>query len=113
MNTKKEINKNLTVELSKGEDLKISLIGELDMNNSILFKEYVILFNNKNEYEIFYLNLEKLTYIDSSGIGILASLNEELLALNKKMILLSPSTITFNAIKFTKLEQYFQIEKQK
>lgn len=62
---------SLTIELEKKEDvLCVRLDGELDHHTATQLRQEVDAALEKNELTHILLNLERLTFMDSSGLGV-------------------------------------------
>ena len=57
----------------ESDQIILKLSGELDMTNSNTIKDKILEMNLKD----LILDFEKVTYIDSSGIGVLISLQKD------------------------------------
>lgn len=90
------------------ESYIIDVIGEMDLYNSYKLKELVTKMLEK-KVERFVINLEKVDYIDSSGIGALISICSSLKKLNKKLSIANVHGSVKKVIELTKLTGYFPL----
>lgn len=91
-----------------GEIYIIDVDGEMDLYNSYKLKELVTKMLEK-QVKSFIINLEKVEYIDSSGIGALIFICSTLKKQNLKLFLTSVHGSVKKVIELTKLMGYFPI----
>jgi anti-sigma B factor antagonist len=86
----------------------IDVNGEMDLYNSYKLKELVMKMLEK-KIERFIINLEKVEYIDSSGIGALIYVSSTLKKMNIKFMIANIHGSVKKVIELTKLMGYFPI----
>ena len=105
---------NLDINISYNELDKlweVILIGDLDINSSIELKDKLNLILDKNESSIvFYAN--KLSYIDSTGLGILISVVKRLNNFSNTMTIKEPLDNILKIFKITGLYKVINISKE-
>ena len=91
-----------------GETFIIDVDGEMDLYNSYKLKELVMKMLEK-KVEKFIVNLEKVEYIDSSGIGALIYVCSTIKKLNLGFMITNVHGSVKKVIELTKLMGYFPI----
>jgi len=91
------------------ENHVIDVAGEIDMYNASRLKEVVNALKEKH-IGIFILNLKKVTYIDSSGIGALLSINATLAQAGLAFRIVNVARSVMRVIELTKLVGFLPIE---
>ncbi|MCK4543034.1 MAG: STAS domain-containing protein [Spirochaetales bacterium] len=86
----------------------IDVNGEMDLYNSYKLKELVMKMLEKKIMR-FIINLEKVEYIDSSGIGALIYVSSTLKKMNIKFMIANIHGSVKKVIELTKLIGYFPI----
>ena len=86
----------------------IDVDGEMDLYNSYKLKELVMKMLEK-KIERFIVNLEKVDYIDSSGIGALIYVCSTIKKMNLKFVIANIHGSVKKVIELTKLMGYFPI----
>ncbi len=87
----------------------IDVVGEIDMYNAHRLKEVVQGMAQKNIC-IFILNLKKVTYIDSSGIGALLAINALLAQEGMSFRIVNVTRSVMRVIELTKLGGFLPIQ---
>jgi anti-anti-sigma factor len=70
-------------------------------------EDIILLFDKIYEFDIMILDFERVTTVDTIGLGVLVNIQSLLRKLNKIMILKSCSFIVREHIKLNKLEKFF------
>ena len=91
-----------------GEIYIIDVDGEMDLYNSYKLKELVMKMFEKS-VKSFIINLEKVDYIDSSGIGALIFICSTIKKMNLKLAISNIHGSVKKVIELTKLMGYFPI----
>ncbi len=91
-----------------GETYIIDVDGEMDLYNSYKLKELVMKMIEKN-VRSFIINLEKVDYIDSSGIGALIYICSTIKKMNLRLSISNVHGSVKKVIELTKLMGYFPI----
>jgi anti-sigma B factor antagonist len=91
------------------ENHVIDVAGEVDMYNASRLKEVVNTLMERR-IGIFILNLKKVTYIDSSGIGALLSINATLVQAGLAFRIVNIARSVMRVIELTKLVGFLPIE---
>ncbi len=86
----------------------VDVVGEMDLYNSYKLKELIMKMLEK-KVESFVINLEKVEYIDSSGIGALIYICSTLKKMNLKLFIVHIHGSVKKVIELTKLMGYFPI----
>ncbi len=82
--------------------------GELDVHHVKNLKAEIMdsIESNGWTYEI---NMEKVAYLDSSGLGMLVYIKKEIGRHNGKLRILNLNEQVLNVFKLTKLDEFFEI----
>ncbi len=91
-----------------GDIYIIDASGEMDLYNSYKLKELVMKMLEKN-VQSFIINLEKVDYIDSSGIGALIYICSTIKKKDFKLAIANIHGAVKKVIELTKLTAYFPI----
>ena len=86
----------------------IDIVGEIDLYNAPDIKELIKKHIEQQEYNIM-INLEKVTYIDSSGIGALISSLSNLKKYQGTLKILKVYGSVRKVFELTKLTSFFEI----
>ena len=99
----------MEIKLKKYQEIFIMFLdGELDLYNAPeLEKTFMSLINKKAKYYV--LDFEKVTYIDSSGVGVLLKLNGVAKSMQLKFVLSGVEGEVLNVLKLTNLIQFFPL----
>lgn len=92
-----------------GDRTAVRVMGEVDMSNSDLLKEYLIDAINSEQKDLF-LNLAELSFIDSSGLTVLLGTRKLLQSFDRSLVLVSPSQVVCRVLAVTGLDQIFEVE---
>ena len=87
----------------------ISVEGELDVSTADKLKEYL---HNLADEKIFdmKINLERLDYIDSTGLGVMIGVLKKLKMDNKEIYILNPKSNVKKIFTITGLDKIFKVE---
>ena len=86
--------------------------GELNLKTEPEIKKYIIdALHEDTDYENVYIMLKHITFIDSSGIGMLVYINKFLNTQKKMLHLLSPSQKVSEILKLGGFDRLFKIDK--
>lgn len=91
-----------------GEIVIFDITGEIDLYNAPEIKEKIKDEMNKNKVNII-INLDKVTYIDSSGIGVLISSLSNLKKVGGALKLINVYASVRKVFELTKLTSFFDI----
>ncbi|MGM0640941.1 MAG: STAS domain-containing protein [Thermotogota bacterium] len=102
---------NIQFEEMSDNSLWVYFEGEMDVYNinkitGQIQNKFAKLKNDKVVFD-----MSKLTYIDSSGIGVLVKFYKYLKDKNKKLMIYRPTDNVFKLIKMTKLDKIIEIKK--
>ena len=101
---------NIESKLNNENDFwDISLKGELDVSTADKLKEYL---HNLADEKILdmKINLDKLDYIDSTGLGVMIGVLKKLKTDNKEMHILNPKSNVKKIFTITGLDKIFKME---
>jgi len=98
-----EINLN-----NKGNLIEIKVKGDIEMMSIKEFKEKLLAVGEDNDVDIA-LDLSEVDYIDSSGVGVLISLNKLQKKKGKKLELTKVSPKVLNVLKLSSLAEVFNL----
>ena len=91
------------------ENYIIDVSGEIDLYNAFRLKEVVRGMVEKR-IRIFILNLKKVSYIDSSGIGALLSINAQLAQAGRAFRIVNVARPVMHVMELTKLVGFLPID---
>ena len=100
---------NIESKLNNENDFwDISLKGELDVSTADKLKEYL---HNLAEKKILdmKINLDKLDYIDSTGLGVMIGVLKKLKTDNKEIHILNPKSNVKKIFTITGLDKIFKM----
>ncbi len=92
------------------EALEIVLTGELDIDSSAEFQDELTKLFTQNQGNI-YVNVENLSYIDSTGLGILIGAMKKVKEKENEIILVRPQNSMIKLLNITGLDKIFKIQK--
>ena len=101
---------NIESKLNNENDFwVISLKGELDVSTADKLKEYL---HNLADEKILdmKINLDKLDYIDSTGLGVMIGVLKKLKTDNKEIHILNPKSNVKKIFTITGLDKIFKME---
>lgn len=101
---------NIESKLNNENDFwEISLKGELDVSTADKLKEYL---HNLADEKILdmKINLDKLDYIDSTGLGVMIGVLKKLKTDNKEIHILNPKSNVKKIFTITGLDKIFKME---
>jgi anti-sigma B factor antagonist len=107
----KDYSKELTMEISiqKNTDLvTVSIVGDIEMMSIKDFKNQLLDIGQNEEKDIG-LDLSKVNYIDSSGVGVLISLLKLQKNKGKNLKILKISPKVLNVLKLSSLSDIFNL----
>lgn len=105
---------NLEMKMNYDDSKKIwevALIGDLDINSSIKLKDELNSILDKNEGSIVF-EASELSYIDSTGLGVLISLLKRLNNFENSMTIKDPKDNILKIFKITGLYKVIKIDKE-
>lgn len=88
---------------------EVYLCGELDVSNCDKLKEFLNKLFIESQIDI-KIDLEKLDYIDSTGLGVLISILKKLKTSNKELYLINPKQNVEKIFNITGLDKIFNME---
>ena len=92
----------------KGNIIDIKVKGDIEMMTIKEFKEKLLSIGEENDIDIT-LDLSEVDYIDSSGVGVLISLNKIQKKKGKKLELAKVSPKVLNVLKLSSLAEVFNL----
>ena len=98
-------------ELENGRE-GVRVTGEVDIYTATQFKESIEKLIEANTKDIF-LDLTDLSYIDSTGIGILIELRKGSMSRDLNMTLINPQKNVVKLLQLTGVDQIFSIVEEK
>lgn len=84
-------------------------VGELTLETAGACKKQLEEEIAKRTFESLILDMEKISFIDSSGIGMLVSLNSRIKGYGKSLFLLSPAEQVKKTLELVQLTEFFHI----
>jgi anti-sigma B factor antagonist len=99
---------SVDVETVGSDEMLVTLTGELDLYASPFLEERVTALRAGGTRRVT-VDLEAVTFIDSSGLGILVNLLKELRAEGGELTLRSPSAQTLKVLQITGLDRTIPI----
>ncbi|MCD6119321.1 STAS domain-containing protein [bacterium] len=93
----------------QGDVLVVSLVGEMTISRISLFKDKIDAYNIDQFHKIA-VNLEKLSFIDSSGLGTLVLLIKEVKSNYGTVVLASPQNQVNKLLDMVKINKYVEIK---
>ena len=99
---------NLQQEALQGYTLLSILDERIDAHNSAELKDYLLGLLEKGNTQII-VNLGKVRFIDSSGLGALLSGQKNSLAKSGKLVLTNIQTQVYSMFELTRLNRVFEI----
>lgn len=101
---------NINSKLSDEADFwDIALEGELDVSTAEKLKEHLHNLADKNSLDM-KVNLTKLDYIDSTGLGVMIGVLKKLKINGKEIYILSPKSNVKKIFSITGLDKIFKVE---
>ena len=97
-------------EINKVDDIwKISIVGEMDINSYLIVKEKLdeVLKDKMADIE---LNCENLSYIDSTGIGVLIGILKKMKKNEKQISIINAKSNIKRLFNITGLDKIFVIK---
>ncbi len=86
--------------------ISFNIVGELDVHNVKGLKSSIMeLLDNKNWTYV--LDMKEVTYLDSSGLGMLVYLKKEIIKKEGKLQIINLNDPVLNVFKLTKLDDFF------
>ena len=95
-------------EIKEGK-LILYLDGEIDLDKTDFARNSILKCIEKNN-KVF-VNLAKVSYIDSSGISVLIESHQKAQELEKEFYLQNPSNAVMSVLEMAKLDVFFNISK--
>jgi anti-sigma B factor antagonist len=95
----------------KDKSVVFLLQGDLDIESSNDFKNFVREKLKNHSYDEVLINLEKVEYIDSSGLGSLIAISKDCRLNASKLKLINVPNIVFNILKLTRLDLIIEVER--
>ena len=92
-----------------GDILVVSLMGEMTISRISLFKDKIDAFKIDRFHKIV-VNLDKLTFIDSSGLGTLVLLIKEVKSNFGTVVLAAPQSQVNKLLDMVKINKYVEIK---
>lgn len=102
-----------TIKITKKEDcLKISFFGEID-SISVLSYRNLLISEIENHYKIVIFDFKNVSFVDSSGIGLVLGRYNQIKANNGTLYLMNLNTVAYRLFELTgifDLMEYIQKE---
>ena len=95
-------------EIKEGKVI-LYLDGEIDLDKTDLARNSILKCIEKNN-KVF-VDLAKVSYIDSSGISVLIEAHQKAQKLEKEFYLQNPSNAVMSVLEMAKLDVFFNISK--
>ncbi|MCX7633269.1 MAG: STAS domain-containing protein [Turneriella sp.] len=92
-----------------GQHKVVRIIGDVDLYNVGDLKRAVFGLIDEGEVNSLVVDLSKVNYIDSSGVGALVAAHKKMKTQGGKFALLGPTEDVFNILKLATLDQFFKI----
>lgn len=83
--------------------------GELDVHHVKSLKSEIMDSMESVDW-VYELNMEKVSYLDSSGLGMLVYLKKEIIRQESKLRIVKIQDPVLNVFKLTKLDDFFELE---
>ncbi|HVV12785.1 STAS domain-containing protein [Amycolatopsis sp.] len=100
----------LTVEWAHTpESVVVTADGDVDASTATRFKEAVAQARESGDYTDVYLDLNRVTFLDSAGLAALVEVASQCHNADQKLRLVCTTRTVLNPIKLTGLEQVFTI----
>ena len=100
----------LKIDVERSRDqLVLSISGELDLATAPLLQEHLLEAAQTDLSEVV-VDLEHATYIDSSGLGVLVSAHNRLMARGGSLVICSPTPRSMKLFEIAGLSSYLNIE---
>jgi anti-sigma B factor antagonist len=97
---------HVDVARSRGT-IVLSLVGELDISGAVILREeFIAAVASEHDVEC---DLEHLTYLDSTGISLLISVQKRLRATGRELVLVGPTERVHKVLEITGVASYFTI----
>ena len=91
-----------------GEHKVIQVSGEVDLYNVSELKKALFSITDGKHHSVI-VDMKKINYMDSSGIGALVAGQKKMRAHNGKFALMSPTEDVLNILKLATLDKFFKI----
>lgn len=85
------------------------LEGELDVHNAKNLKSAVLESLENEEGWTYILDLGEVTYLDSSGLGMLVHIKKEITHEEGNLKIINIQSQVFNVFKLTRLDEFFDL----
>ncbi len=93
------------------KDIIFYLEGEVDIENSNNFKNFVRDKLKDKNFDLVIIDMKKVDYVDSSGLGSLIAIAKDCRMNASKLKLINVPDIVFNILKLTRLDLIFDVER--
>lgn len=93
---------------NEGKRKIFSIEGELDVHNVKSLKSEIV-DSIEQEGWSYILDMEKVSYLDSSGLGMLVYIKKELHRNSSELRIINLKNSVMNVFKLTKLDEYFKL----
>jgi len=95
--------------LVQGTTLIVYFSGEVTLHTSSDLREQIEDFLTRIDVEHLVIDLSRVEFLDSSGIGMLVALKTKITSRNNSIFLLNPSAQVSTTLELVHLTQFFQI----
>ncbi len=95
--------------LKNSVDIEIMILGDIDIDTSLKFKEDINRLVDDSKGDVF-INLKDVTYIDSTGLGILLAIMKKIKINSRNMILVNPQKNVMKLLEITGLSKILKIQ---
>ncbi|MBB6454193.1 anti-sigma B factor antagonist [Salirhabdus euzebyi] len=101
---------NLTIDVSKNEDVhEVKLSGEIDVYTAPKLKDTLLPLTQERGSTV-HVYLDKIHYMDSTGLGVFISALKSTKEYDSKILLINLQERVFRLFDITGLKEVFQIE---
>lgn len=110
----KRIDMEIITKIKKYQNrewLYLKPIGELDMSSAEQFKKTIINGLEKSGCRMLYFDFEKISFIDSSGLGVLLGRYRELVPIGGKIIITHANAQVYRLLYASGLHRIMEIDK--
>ncbi len=101
---------NIECRVDKSSKSKTFILeGELDVHNVKNLKSTVSESLEEADGWVYVLDMDKVSYLDSSGLGMLVYIKKEVTHNNGSLKIINIQAPVFNVFKLTRLDEFFDL----
>lgn len=93
----------------EGQTLSLLLTGEVLLDDVVLFNDAMREYSKKPGITQLVLNLSQVKRMDTSGLGVLVSLNTSMQRYGRRLVLLAPAKHIEDLMKKAEIEGFFPV----